>query len=121
MVTPELALAAFVAGTGSGGTLAAGGCLKRSLGARIVAVEPVECPTMLYGGYEEHNILSIGDKHTPLIQNLMNTDIIAAVSDASCDQLNFLFNTDTGRDYLARRRNVDPALVKSLKRLGMYN
>ena len=90
---PDLAPAAFVAGTGSGGTLAAGDHLKEAHGARIVAVEPTECPTMLCNGYGAHNIQGIGDKHIPLIQNVMNTDAVAGVSDAACERLNVLFNT----------------------------
>ncbi len=116
---PELALAAFVAGTGSGGTLAAGDYLKAAHGARIVAVEPIECPTMLYNGYGAHNLQGIGDKHIPLIQNVMNTDAVAGVSDASCDRLNVLFNTDVGRAHLADRRGIDPAVIGELRHLGL--
>ena len=115
----ELALAAFVAGTGSGGTLAAGDYLKVAHGARIVAVEPIECPTMLYNGHGAHNIQGIGDKHIPLIQNVMNTDAVAGVSDASCDRLNVLFNTEIGRAYLADRRGIDPAVIGELRHLGL--
>ena len=67
---PDLACAAFVSATGSAGTIAAGDYLKERLGARIVAVEALECPTMLYNGYGEHNIQGIGDKHIPLIHNV---------------------------------------------------
>ncbi len=116
---PDLALGAFVAGTGSGGTLAAGDHLKAVYGARIVAVEPTECPTMLYNGYGAHNIQGIGDKHIPLIQNVMNTDAVAGVSDASCDRLNVLFNTAVGHAYLADRQGIDPATILALSHLGL--
>jgi cysteine synthase len=116
---PDLVLAAFVAGTGSAGTLGAGDYLKRVLGTKIVAVEPVECPTMLHNGYGEHNIQGIGDKHIPLIQNVMNTDIVAGVSDAGCDRLTVLFNSPAGRRYLVERRQLDPALVAVLGALGL--
>jgi cysteine synthase len=116
---PDIRLAAFVAGTGSAGTLAAGDYLKTVLGSRTVAVEPIECPTMLYNGYGEHNIQGIGDKHIPLIQNIMNTDIIVGVSDESCDHLNVLFNTDAGREYLTGRRGLDSKAVESLAVLGL--
>ncbi len=115
----ELSLAAFVAGTGSGGTLGAGDYLKERHGSRVVAVEPVECPTMLYNGYGEHNIQGIGDKHIPLIQNVMNTDIVAGVSDHTCDSLNVLFNSDSGRRYLIERRGLDPDFVDDLSLLGL--
>lgn len=115
----ELRLAAFVAGTGSAGTLGAGDYLKERHGARIVAVEPLECPTMLYNGYGEHNIQGIGDKHIPLIHNVMNTDAVAGVSDVNTDCLNVLFNSEPGREYLVRRKHVDPGTVAGLSGLGL--
>ena len=115
----NLRLAAFVAATGSAGTLAAGDYLKERQGARIVAVEALECPTLLYNGYGEHNIQGIGDKHLPLIHNVMNTDVVTAVSDKATDGLNVLFNTDVGRRYLTERQGVDPAVVAQLGDLGL--
>jgi cysteine synthase len=116
---PALRLAAFVAATGSAGTLAAGDRLKADYGARIVAVEALECPTMLYNGYGEHNIQGIGDKHIPLIHNVMNTDLVVGVSDRSTDALDVLFNSDVGRAYLAGRRRIDPELVAALDDFGL--
>ena len=74
--------------------------LKDDFGAKIVAVEALECPTMLYNGYGEHNIQGIGDKHIPLIHNVMNTDIVTGVSDEATDGLNLVFTTDEGKGYL---------------------
>jgi hypothetical protein len=116
---PEARLAAFVAGTGSAGTLGAGDFLKEKHNCRIAAVEPVECPTMLYNGYGEHNIQGIGDKHIPLIHNVMNMDAVVGVSDKACDALNVLFNTDEGRAFLQRRAGVESATVDSLGDLGL--
>ena len=117
---PGLGLAAFVAATGSAGTLAAGDYLKERLGSRTVAVEALECPTMLINGYGEHNIQGIGDKHIPLIHNVMNTDFVAAVSDEATDGLNAVFNTEAGRAYLASRRNLDATgLGRLLGGLGL--
>src|SRR5262249_39193390 len=73
---PGYRLAAFVSATGSAGTIAAGDYLKTGRGAKIAAVEAIECPTMLCNGYGEHNIQGIGDKHIPLIHNVMNTDLV---------------------------------------------
>ncbi|HET9599166.1 MAG TPA: pyridoxal-phosphate dependent enzyme [Anaeromyxobacteraceae bacterium] len=112
-------LAAYVSASGSGGTLAAGDHLKAALGARIVAVEALECPTLLENGFGEHNIQGIGDKHIPYIHNVMNTDVVTGVSDRSTDDLFVLFNTDEGRRYLVERRGVDPALVARLSHLGL--
>ncbi len=69
-------LAAFTSATGSAGTIAAGDRLKEEYGTKIVAVEALECPTMLENGFGEHNIQGIGDKHIPLIHNVMNTDVV---------------------------------------------
>ncbi len=100
---PGLRLAGFVSATGSAGTLGAGDFLKDQYHARVVAVEALECPTMLYNGFGEHNIQGIGDKHIPLIHNVMNTDLVVAVSDRATDELGLLFNTDAGRERLAKR------------------
>jgi cysteine synthase len=113
-----LRLAAFTSATGSAGTIGAGDRLKENFGAKIVAVEALECPTMLENGYGEHNIQGIGDKHIPLIHNVMNTDIVAAVSDRSTDELDVLFNTDEGRKYLVERRGLDAKLVDTLQHFG---
>jgi cysteine synthase len=116
---PGASLHAFVAATGSAGTLAAGDYLKQRYGTRIAAVEALECPTMLLNGYGEHNIQGIGDKHIPLIQNVMNTDYVIGVSDSVSDGLMQVFNTDVGRSYLAKRCKVDPAVVARLDGLGL--
>ena len=49
----NLQLAGFVAASGSAGTLGAGERLKENHGAKIIAVEALECPTMLYNGSAE--------------------------------------------------------------------
>ena len=116
---PPLRLAAFVAGTGSAGTLAAGDWLKDRHGTRIAALEALECPTLLENGFGEHNIQGIGDKHVPLIHNVMNTDFVIGVSDRASDQLFCLLQSPTGRDTLARRRGIDPALLAELAQLGL--
>ena len=70
-------------------------------------------------GFGEHNIQGIGDKHVPLIHNVMNTDVAIGVSDRATDTLLTLFNTDEGRKYLVERRGVDPALVAELGLFGI--
>ena len=70
-------------------------------------------------GFGEHNIQGIGDKHVPLIHNVMNTDVVVGVSDRATDTLLTLFNTDAGRKYLVERRGVDPALVAELAYFGI--
>jgi cysteine synthase len=115
----DLRLAAFVAGSGSAGTLAAGDRLKEIHGTRIAVVEPVECPTLLYNGYGEHNIQGIGDKHIPLIHNIMNGDLVVGVSDESCDALDLLFTSEEGRAYLGGRKGWSAELISNLASLGL--
>ena len=112
-------LAAFVSATGSAGTIAAGDRLKKLHGAKIVAVEATECPTMLCNGYGEHNIQGIGDKHIPLIHNVMNTDLVVGVSDAASDSLNLLFRSKVGREYLAGRKKLDSGLIQQFENVGI--
>ena len=116
---PGARAAAFVSATGSAGTIAAGDYLKERLGSRTVAVEALECPTMLANGFGEHNIQGIGDKHIPLIHNVMATDLVVGVSDRATDQLLVLFNTAVGREYLVRRRGVPAETVAALGSLGL--
>ena len=116
---PGLSLAAFVSASGSAGTLGAGDHLKQRLGARIVAAEALECPTLLESGFGEHNIQGIGDKHVPLIHNVMNTDMVAAISDRSTDALGVMFASEAGRDYLRRERRVPAEVMEGLSALGL--
>jgi len=115
---PELRLAAFVSATGSAGTIAAGDRLKDDYGAKIVAVEALECPTMLENGFGEHNIQGIGDKHIPLIHNVTNTDVVVGISDHATDELDVLYNTPAGKAYLADRKGFSPALLIALEHFG---
>jgi cysteine synthase A len=108
---PALRLRAFVAASGSAGTIGAGDYLKERYGAKIVGVEALECPTMLANGFGEHNIQGIGDKHIPLIHNVMHTDLVTAISDRATDQLSVMFSDETGKDYLRARRVPEPVLA----------
>ena len=110
---------AFVAATGSAGTLAAGDYLKQSLGTQTGVIEALECPTLLYNGYGEHNIQGIGDKHVPLIHNVMLSDFIIGVSDRACDGLNLLFNTPAGRNFLSTRKGCTQEQIAGLGNMGL--
>ncbi len=115
---PELNVRAFVSATGSAGTIGAGDHLKERFGSLTVAVEALECPTLLNNGFGEHNIQGIGDKHVPLIHNVMATDVVVAVSDRATDSLNVLANTDVGRGHLASR-GLSPELITALASFGL--
>ena len=111
-------LSGFVSASGSAGTLGAGDYLKERYDTLIAAVEALECPTMLENGYGEHNIQGIGDKHIPLIHNVMNTDAVIAVSDRTTDHLDVLFNTAAGRAALVAT-GVEARVVDQLVHLGL--
>ncbi len=116
---PGLRLRAFVSASGSAGTLGAGDYLKERYGAKITAVEAIECPTMLANGFGEHNIQGIGDKHIPLIHNVMNTDLVAGISDRATDQLSVLFASGPGLGYLSGRRRVPQPALDALPSFGL--
>ena len=111
-------LRAFTSATGSAGTIAAGDKLKERYGSAIVAVEALECPTMLENGFGDHNIQGIGDKHVPLIQNVMNCDCVSAISDSATDHLDLLFNSEAGRAHLVGRMGVPQGVVDQLAHFG---
>jgi cysteine synthase A len=117
--SPGSRLAAFVSASGSAGTLGAGDYLKEQYGSKTVAVEAIECPTMLSNGFGEHNIQGIGDKHIPLIHNVMNTDLVVGVSDQATDQLSLVFATGAGLEHLRRRRGVPEAVMEALPAFGL--
>ena len=112
-------LAAYVSATGSAGTIAAGDYLRTvHPHLRVVAVEALQCPTLLACGFGGHRIEGIGDKHIPWIHNVRNTDAVAAVDDEQCMQLVRLFNEPEGRCYLAGR-GIDESIVEQLPQLGI--
>jgi len=77
--------AAFVSAMGSAGTIAAGeGLRPRNPGLRIVAVEPMQCPTLHSVGFGAHRIEGIGDKHVTWIHNVWATDLLVCVDDLEC-------------------------------------
>src|SRR5262249_42211357 len=53
------------------------------------------------------------------IHNVMNTDVVIAVSDAATDALNLLFADDVGRKYLVKRKKVDRRLVQMFDNVGL--
>ncbi|MGI9521202.1 MAG: pyridoxal-5'-phosphate-dependent protein subunit beta [Hyphomicrobiaceae bacterium] len=110
---------AFISASGSAGTLAAGDYLKKALGTQIGVVEALECPTLLYNGYGDHNIQGIGDKHVPFIHNVLNSDFVIGVSDKASDAISVLFNTSPGRAYLADRTGLGQDALGALADLGL--
>jgi cysteine synthase len=112
-------LSGFVSATGSAGTIAAGDFLRtRHPDVRVVAVEALQCPTLLECGFGGHQIEGIGDKHVPWIHNVRNTDVVCAVDDEQCLALMRLFNETAGRDFLANQA-VSDDVVNQLPDVGI--
>jgi cysteine synthase len=109
----------LVSATGSAGTIAAGDYLKQwAPTSKIAAGEALQVPTLTYGGYGDHRIEGIGDKHVPWIHNVRNTDIAIGVNDEAPMALLRLFNEDAGREYL-ETRGVSRDLIGQLDLLGI--
>jgi len=117
--TEKTRLAGYASATGSAGTIAAGDYLK-SLhpGAKTIATEALQCPTLLMNGFGDHRIEGIGDKHVPWVHNVRNTDAVAAIDDEDCMRILRLFNEPTGQAYLATL-GVDQATIDKLGLLGI--
>ncbi len=97
----NMRLSAYISATGSAGTIAAGDYLKNSHPhMNTVAVEALQCPTILQNGFGAHRIEGIGDKHIPWVHNVRNTDAVAAIDDEDCMRIMQLFNEKAGRDFL---------------------
>jgi cysteine synthase A len=106
-----LDVAAFVSAMGSAGTIAAGeGLRPRNPDVRIVAVEPMQCPTLYDVGFGAHRIEGIGDKHVTWIHNVWATDLLVCVDDLEC--LEGLQLLQEGSAAL-EAAGVEPALARS--------
>jgi hypothetical protein len=116
---PDDTYRGFISATGSGGTIACGDYLKKSFHlSKIVAVEALQCPTLLQNGFGAHRIEGIGDKHVPWIHNTKNTDMLIAVDDEFPISLMRLFNEPAGKQYLISK-GVAESLVNGLDLLGI--
>ena len=83
----SLEVAAFVSAMGSAGTIAAGeGLRPRHPDVRIVALEPVQCPTLHSVGFGGHRIEGIGDKHVTWVHNVWAIDLLLCIDDLECLQ-----------------------------------
>ncbi|MCF7923969.1 MAG: pyridoxal-phosphate dependent enzyme [Candidatus Izimaplasma sp.] len=75
-------IACFASAPGSAGTIGAGDQIKKVFPeAKVAALEPYECSTLMNGGRGQHRIEGIGDKMCTLIHNVLNTDFIALIKD----------------------------------------
>jgi cysteine synthase len=102
---------AFVSAMGSAGTIAAGEALRRRHpGMPIVALEPVQCPTLYNAGFGGHRIEGIGDKHVTWIHNVWAIDLLLCIDDLEC--LEGLQLLQEGSATL-ESAGVEPALARS--------
>jgi cysteine synthase len=107
----SLELSLFVSAMGSAGTIAAGEALRRRHpGMPIVALEPVQCPTLFSVGFGGHRIEGIGDKHVTWIHNVWAVDLLLCIDDLEC--LEGLQLLQEGTDAL-EAEGVDPKLARS--------
>lgn len=110
---------AFVCATGSAGTIAAGTRLKEVFPqVKVVAVESLQCPTLLQNGFGAHRIEGIGDKHVPWIHDVRSTDVVIAVDDRDVMALMRLFNEEVGRETLLSQ-GVPKQTVERLDLIGI--
>jgi len=117
--TPQSRLAAYISATGSAGTVAAGDYLRtRFPQVKVVAVEALQCPTLLRNGFGTHRIEGIGDKHVPWVHNVRNTDMVVAVDDEQCMSLLRLFNEEEGLRFL-EACGVKPDVTAQLSLVGI--
>ena len=73
-------------------------------------------PDDAVNGYGEHNIQGIGDKHIPLIHNVMNTDFVVGVSDGE-RRAQPAFQQPCRAATISRgRRKIDPEIVAAARR-----
>jgi len=106
-----LDVGAFVSAMGSAGTIAAGEGLRRAHpGTAIVALEPVQCPTLYSVGFGGHRIEGIGDKHVTWIHNVWAIDLLLCIDDLEC--LEGLQLLQEGSATLVAE-GVDPQLAES--------
>jgi len=94
-------ISAVVLTVGSAGTIASGDRVKKVFPhAKVIAGEPIQCPTLSLNGYGGHDIQGIGDKHVTWIHNVMNCDGVVQIDDMDCKRLLKVISSDSGKAYL---------------------
>ncbi|RKX45761.1 MAG: pyridoxal-5'-phosphate-dependent protein subunit beta [Thermotogae bacterium] len=97
-------ISAIVAGVGSAGTIACGDRVKEvTPDTKVVALEPIQCPTLSLNGYGGHDIQGIGDKHVTWIHHVTNMDAVVAVDDVDSKKGLQLFTDDAGKEYMSKQ------------------
>lgn len=109
-------IACFTSAPGSAGTLGAGDEIKRVFPeAKVAALEPYECSTLMNGGRGQHRIEGIGDKMCTLIHNVLTTDFIVLIKDEETVQgLKVLHD---GSNVLVNDYGIDRSVAESMQEL----
>ncbi|MCT4631612.1 MAG: pyridoxal-phosphate dependent enzyme [Firmicutes bacterium] len=112
-------IGAVVLTVGSAGTIASGDLVKNKFPkAKIIAGEPVQCPTISMNGYGGHDIQGIGDKHVTWIHNVMNCDGVVQIDDLDCKKFLKVLSTEKGKKYLSKF--ADKSLIEYISdKLGI--
>jgi cysteine synthase A len=96
-------LSGFTSAMGSSGTIAAGDRLVQAHPeAKIVGLEPVQCPTLFCNGFGGHDIQGIGDKHVTWIHNTDTMAAVACIDEWDCKKGLQVIAEEPGRKVLAR-------------------
>lgn len=111
-------ISAYCSAMGSAGTIAAGDRIKQVFhDAKIVGLEPIQCPTLFNNGYGSHDIQGIGDKHVTWIHNVMNQDAIMCIDDIECKKGLQLLSEEAGMETLHKRFGVPQSDVETMSSL----
>jgi cysteine synthase len=112
-------IGAVVLTVGSAGTIASGDLVKNKFPkAKIIAGEPVQCPTISMNGYGGHDIQGIGDKHVTWIHNVMNCDGVVQIDDLDCKKFLKVLSTEKGKKHLSKF--ADKSLIEYISdKLGI--
>jgi cysteine synthase len=111
-------IAAFVSAMGSAGTIAAGERIKHEFyDAKIVGVEPIQCPTLYWNGYGGHDIQGIGDKHVTWIHNVFEMDAITCIDDIESKKGLQLLTEEAGWKIMADRYGVPESSIREMSEI----
>ena len=111
-------IAGFASAMGSAGTIAAGDRIKQAFpDAKIIGIEPVQCPTLFNNGYGSHEIQGIGDKHVTWIHHVTNMDLLTCVDDVECLRITHVFTRNVGTQTLMKDYGLTEKQALDLKNI----
>jgi cysteine synthase len=103
---------AFISAVGSGGTIAAGDRIKQLFPEnRIVALEPLQCPTLYSNGSGDHDIQGIGDGLVTWVHNVLNMDAVMCIDDQDCKKGLRLLTDPVGKTFLSKEQKIPSGIV----------